>query len=130
MGKEYIFKMWGTNEFGWIDRGARNNVGEVITMWRRNYFHLTNVITGENYCIIQGEWRLGKASQITIVNINNSRSLREKSVIWEEVHERRRLQFSWCMVGDFNSIRRLGERRSVNTGMDYSREIRRFNDFI
>jgi len=34
------------------------------------------------------------------------------------------------VVGNFNFIRRLGERISVNTNMDYSREMRRFNDFI
>jgi len=34
------------------------------------------------------------------------------------------------VVGKFNSIRRSGERRSVNTNIDYKREMRRFNDFI
>ncbi|XP_068504281.1 uncharacterized protein [Phaseolus vulgaris] len=122
--------MWGTNEIDWIERGVKNNASGMITIWMRSCFHLANVITGENYCIIQGEWSLGEASRITIVNIYNFGSLIEKSAIWEEVWERRRMQISttWCVVGDFNYIRRLGDRRSVNTSMDYSREMRRSLD--
>jgi len=36
----------------------------------------------------------------------------------------------WCVVEDFNSIRRKEERKSVVSTSDYSREIRDFNDFI
>jgi len=66
------------------------------------------------------------------VNIYISGSFREKRVIWEEIWETRRTQISmpWCVVGNFNSIRRLGERISVNRNMDYKKEMRRFNDFI
>jgi len=38
-----------------------NNVGGVITMWRKNYFLFSNAINGNNYSIIEGEWRLGEA---------------------------------------------------------------------
>ena len=75
---------------------------------------------------------VGGATQITIANIYSAGSCREKKVIWEEVQETRRMQIStpWCVVGDFNSIRRLGERRSVNINTSYSTEKRRFNNFI
>jgi len=85
MGKKCIFKMWRTNEIDWIKRGVKNNASGMITMWMRSCFHLANVITGENYCIIQGEWRLGEASRITNVNIYNFGSLIEKTAMWEEV---------------------------------------------
>jgi len=35
----------------------------------------------------------------------------------------------WCVIGDFNSVRRQDERRSLFSASDYSREIRGFNDF-
>jgi len=36
-----IFKLWGSNEVEWIENGNENNVGGVITMWRRNCFLLS-----------------------------------------------------------------------------------------
>lgn len=37
---------------------------------------------------------------------------------------------AWCVVGDFNSIRRTCERKGVNPTRDYRREISAFNWFI
>jgi len=37
---------------------------------------------------------------------------------------------AWCVFGDLNSIRRLGERKSVISNQVYRGETRRFNDFI
>jgi len=62
----------------------------------------------------------------------NSGSLSDKIVVWDEVQERRRKSNTkaWCVVGDFNSIRRVGERRNVGLDGDHRREMKRFNDFI
>jgi len=56
----------------------------------------------------------------------------EKIVVREEVWERRREQNTktWCVVGDFNSIRSLGERRNAKFDANHRREMRRFNEFI
>lgn len=37
---------------------------------------------------------------------------------------------AWCVVGNFNSIRRICERRNAGNDIDHSREMRRFNNFI
>jgi len=79
--KENIFKMWGTNDIDWVERGADNNVGGVITIWRRSRFHLVNVITGMNFCIIEGEWKVWETFHITIVNIYSFGSLKERNAI-------------------------------------------------
>jgi len=62
----------------------------------------------------------------------NSGSLTDKREVWEEVREWRieQNQKAWCVVGDFNSIKRLRERRNARNDVDYSKEMRRFNDFI
>ena len=56
----------------------------VITMWRRNCFLLSKVTNGNNYNILEGEWRLGEVVQIVLVNMYNSGALLEK-----ELFERR-----------------------------------------
>jgi len=62
MEKESIFKMWGSNEIDWVERGAVNNAGGMITMWRRRCLQVTNAFAEENFCIIQGEWSVGEAT--------------------------------------------------------------------
>jgi len=101
-------------------------------MWRKICFLLSNAFNGNNYSILEGEWRIGDALKVTLVNMYNSGSLLDRKVVWDEVREWRRVTNSkaWCVVGDFNSIRRVGERRNVCMDGDHRREMRRFNDFI
>ena len=51
----------------------------MITKWRKIFFLLSNAINGNNYSIIEGEWRLGEALQVTFVNMYNSGSLSKNS---------------------------------------------------
>jgi len=82
--------------------------------------------------VLEGFWKRRNGTHVTIVNINCSGSLREKKEIWNEVCGFRQGQISkaWCVIGDFNSIRRQEERKNVISYTYYSREIKGFNDFI
>jgi len=76
--------------------------------------------------------RLHNEFLVTIVNVYCSGTLREKKEVWDEINGYRLNQLSkaWCVLGDFNSIRRHEERKSLISVSDYSREIKGFNDFI
>jgi len=52
--------------------------------------------------------------------------------MWDKVRERRRVKNTkaWCVVGDFNSIKRARERRNAGMDGDHRREMRRFNEFM
>jgi len=130
--KELGYLLWGSNEIGWIEVGGSNNAGGIITMWRNSQFQLVNSSRGNNFIAVEGEWKGDGGVQVFIVNVYNPSLLREKKVLWEEINEIRRLQNNrvWCVIGDFNSVRRQNERRSLFSASDYSREIRGFNDFI
>jgi len=53
-------------------------------MWS-SFFRLSTITNGNNYSIIEGEWKIGELVQIIIVNMYNSGSLAEKRAVWEEV---------------------------------------------
>jgi len=93
---------------------------------------MVSFVNGNNFTIIEGLWKVGSGLPVTIVNVYCSGSLREKKEVWEEINSYRLNQLSkaWCIIGDFNSIRRQEERKSLISESDYSREIRGFNDFI
>jgi len=58
--------------------------------------------------------------------------LRDKKIIWDEICEVRTNHSNrvWCVVGDFNAIRRKEERKSFVFVSYYNREINEFNNFI
>jgi len=130
--REKICLLWGTNEIEWVENKAINSAGGVITMWSKKSFQLSRFVNGRNYTVLEGYWMRGNGAHVTIVNIYCSGSLRLKKELWNEVCSFRQGQISkaWCVIGDFNSIRRQEERKSVISNTDYSREIKGFNDFI
>ena len=93
---------------------------------------MSNYVNGRNFSIIDGSWKVGNGVLVIIVNVYCSGSLRERKEVWEETNGYRSNQLSkaWCVVGDFNSIRRQEERKSMISETDYSREIKGFNEFI
>jgi len=124
--------LWGSNEIEWMENEAVNNEEGIITMWTRSSFNMTNYFNEKSYSIVEGVWKVGVGIQITIVNVYNSDSFKERKEVWDEVSELRKIQQNrvWCVVWDFNSIRRKEERKSVVSVSDYSRETRGFNGFI
>jgi len=67
-----------------------------------------------------------------VVNMYSSASLKQRKKVLDEIRELRKSQQNmvWCVVGDFNSIRRKEERKGLVSVSDYSRETKGFNDFI
>ena len=41
ISKELCYYLWGSNEIEWLENGAVNNAGGIITMWRRSSFDMT-----------------------------------------------------------------------------------------
>jgi len=54
-------------------------------MWRRNCFQLSRSFDGNNFFVIEGEWKVGDSIKVTIVNVYCTGSLREKKLIWDEI---------------------------------------------
>ena len=130
--REKVCLLWGTNEVEWVENKVVNSAGRVITMWSNRAFQLSSFVNGRNFSVLEGVWKRSIGTHVTIVNIYCSGSLREKKETWNEISGFREGQLSkaWCIIGDFNSIRRQEERKSVVSSSDYSREIKGFNDFI
>jgi len=122
----------GSNDIKWVENSAINNVRGIITIWRKKCFQMSRFCNGRNYFIIKGIWKLGTKVPVTIVTVYCSGSLREKKEVWEEISNFRVLQVTkaWCVVGDFNSIRRREERKNLLSVSDYGSEIVGFNNFI
>jgi len=38
INKENIYAIWGDSDVEWITSATQNNVGDILTSWRENYF--------------------------------------------------------------------------------------------
>jgi len=54
ISKENGFLLWGYNDIGWIEVGASNNAGGIITMWRNSRFQLVNSFRGNHFSVVEG----------------------------------------------------------------------------
>jgi len=126
ISKEHCYYLWGSNEIEWMENGAVNNAGGIITRWRRSSFDMIRYFNGKSYSVIEGIWKVGDDVQLMIMNVYSSRSLKAWKEVWDEISELMKSQQNrvWCVGGDFNSIRRKKERKSAVSVSDYSREIR------
>ncbi len=132
ISREKVCLIWGNNDVDWIENKAVNSAGGVLTIWNSTTFQMISFVNGRNYSIIEGLWKVGNGLHVSIVNVYCYGSLREKKVMWGEINGFRSNQLSkaWCVIGDFNSVRRQEERKSMISVTDYSREIKGFNEFI
>ena len=69
---------------------------------------------------------------VVIVNMYFSCNLQVKMQMWENLKKIRQSEpcKSWCILGDFNSIRKEGERKGINRASGNKKEMQCFNNFM
>lgn len=111
-------------------KNSEGRSGGLIVLWRRGSFSLLSIFQGNNYLGVEGVWgneQLG----VTIVNVYALCDLRGKGMLWGELLNQIESRGSdrWCVMGDFNSIKSLEERKGVD-GFDRSEEMQCFGEFM
>lgn len=80
---------------------------------------------------MKGDWGSSR-KEVTIVNVYSACTIIEKKELWDELirHKRANANEAWCVLGDFNPIRKIEERRGSSQLVRGMREITDFNIFI
>ncbi|XP_068497930.1 uncharacterized protein [Phaseolus vulgaris] len=126
-------QLWGDNDIDYIYSNPTNGSGGILTIWHNKFFKRSNHIINRWFIVFS---RLFKEKNIpvVIVNVYSSCNLQVKMQMWSELLEIRQREpcNSWCIFGDFNSIRNERERRGINSpnGIGNKRELQGFNNFI
>jgi len=118
--------LWGCDECDWVLFPLEGNSGGILSLWKKSYASFNFAFSGEGYVGVCLGWRIlhHKFFVINVYNLEAKRRLWEKSV---EV-KRRFGDGAWCVVGDFNVVRRREERRGVNMDLSYS-QVAKMNEF-
>lgn len=114
------------DEFGWVSKDVVGRSGGLLVLWKKDYFELSTYFVGSNFLGVEGFW--GKERiKVSLINVYAPCELRGKRLLWEEIAYVMELRGGerWCVMGDFNSIKDLGERKGVD-GFNRSEEVQTF----
>ena len=132
INREKCSAIWGDDEYEWIDSPAENSGGGILTIWGKNQFKCEKSISKRGFIITIGKW--GKDNiQVNIINVYSPCEINEKRRMWEDIIKYKEEVGGkvWCILGDFNAMRNLQERKGVNhIGINSRSEIQGFNEFI
>jgi len=119
----------------WVDRGVDREGGRILTMWSNKLFKCNRIVEGKGFIMTKGEYKREGNNQlvgVAIINVYSSCVTIEKYTLWEEITRiiASDKNLGWCLLGDFNAVRNISERKCVGNGYVNRNEIERFNLFI
>lgn len=123
--------LWGNSEVSWEMQPACNTGGGLLCLWSEKTFTLERKVNGSGFILLEGVW-VQDAQKVIIVSIYSPCDIYQKRVLWDIVRQMKNSNSGglWCILGDFNNIRRPTERMGVcHRGMD-DRTMKEFNDWI
>ena len=109
------FSIWGGEDCDWVFRASEGRSGGILSIWRKFCATLVSSFQGDGYVGVTLDWGVEKTCCI-IINVYSKCDLSAKRILWENlIGERQNREGGvWCVLGDFNVVRRRDERRGVN----------------
>jgi len=130
------YNLSGDNNINWVSISAVGNLGGILTMWHKDRFKFSKHVIGDSYIGVIGEYCNNANRDLTpvvVFNVYSSCNFNEKVKLWEELinFKMGEICSQWCILGDFNAVRKHNERKGINpSGNTTRREIQGFNNFI
>jgi len=88
-------------------------------------------VMGKGYIVVYGKY-IKINCRCVVVNVYAACSSSDKLALWKELSDFKKTSSDgvWCYCGDFNAIRKQGERKGVTLRDSKTSEMREFNCFI
>ncbi|XP_068475131.1 uncharacterized protein [Phaseolus vulgaris] len=100
-------------------------------MWHKDAFTYESHEMGKWFIAVVGQ-HVKSSYRCVVVNVYSTCSLREKIDLWGNLSALKMASSDpvWCFCGDFNAIRKRGERKGTSVRDNHTSEMGRFNNFI
>jgi hypothetical protein len=97
---------------------ADGNSGGILSIWRKSLLSHIFTFVGSGFVGVCLE-TLQTGTRFCVVNVYSKCSLIDKRNLWGDLLMSKRGfgGCSWCIVGDFNSVREMNERRGVGSNL-------------
>jgi hypothetical protein len=127
-----VHNLWGNSDCCWAFVPSVGSSGGILSIWRKQYSVLLFSFFGEGFLGVCLDWGV-IPQRIFLINIYSKCDLSAKRVLWSDILslKRNHVGGEWCILGDFNSVRSIQERRGVNLPLATpSTELVEFNGFL
>ena len=120
-------KIWGNQRMEWIHHPAENGSGGLIMTWNQDIFEAAgSLLTQRWICVIGKLIQDGFPCAICVVYAPNT--ARDRLQLWNNLRQfKQQLELPLIMMGDFNEVVHLEERRNLT---QLTVGMREFGDFI
>ncbi|XP_028105225.1 uncharacterized protein LOC114304243 [Camellia sinensis] len=121
-----VKSLWPRGKLEFMTVDAAGLSGGLICIWDPEVFHLSDCCCSRNFILLSG--KVHNSFDCVVVNIYALNDVIRRKALWENLLTLK-TNFSnpWCLGGDFNEIRNVGERIGVSRR---DRGMQEFNDFI
>lgn len=126
MTAEMVKSVWPRDNLEFITVDAEGLAGELLCLWDPAIFQLSGCCSNRNFILLSG--KLLNTFACVIVNVHAPNDVARRWRLWETLlHLKDSFPQPWCIGGDFNEIRHLGERVGSSSR---DKGMQEFNDFI
>jgi len=123
--------LWGDTALSWEIYPAINSAGGLLCVWNDSMFKVERRFTGRGFILLEGVWTQ-EMQKIFIVNVYAPCEAVVRRALWASIRQLKQLQTdgTWCILGDFNSIRHPAERLTMSQREGDHHSISEFNEWI
>lgn len=123
--------IWGDKDISLAMQPANNSAGGILCIWNVHIFKLERKHTETGFIYLEGTL-VSEGVKVNIVNVYSPCDVILKDNLWEQIRQIRNANMGglWCILGDFNNIRRPMERVGSSQTQHHERSIKEFNDWI
>ena len=121
-----IKKIWGGNDFDFVQKGSLGKSGGIICIWNKNLFQKNQCILRQDSIIVQGTW-IDSGVDICFINIYASQCREKRKELWSYISA---VLYGWkgqtVIIGDFNEVITESERRGSKFDKLGAMELEKF----
>ncbi|XP_071699284.1 uncharacterized protein [Rutidosis leptorrhynchoides] len=127
VGDDWIESLWGSGDFGYVQKEALERSGGLLFIWNINAFTVNCAVKKDYFLAIKGHWK-GCEEECVIVNVYGPHNDEKKRDIWASLENIMEYEdVAWVLCGDFNEVRNIDERKNC---IFHERRADNFNNFI
>lgn len=123
---DVVRSIWARDKMECIAINPNGLAGGLLCIWDPGVFQLVDCCSNRNFVLLSGT--LFCTFECAIINIYAPNDVGARGKLWDSlILLRRDFPKPWCLGGDFNEIRNMGERRGCSRR---DRGMRDLNNFI
>ncbi|XP_028120048.1 uncharacterized protein LOC114317506 [Camellia sinensis] len=126
MDDNFVKTIWPYEEVEFMAVDSEGSAGGLISIWKPQVFKLQDCCSSKNFIILSG--MSTNTFQCTLVNIYAPNEVIRRRQLWDSlVRIQQHYPNPWCVGGDFNEIRYMGERKGCSSR---ERGMKDFNELV